>query len=306
MKIKFDVSGKCQADPFIFEDGEMLYLYVTGKKGVEAYSARDLFDIWKYEGIVTQFKRGENFWAPSVIKINEKYYMYVSCERDGNFQYMFVAEAVSPLGPFENEKCLYNYFSIDSHMIKTDAGLFLWYAKNNEEGERIGTRIYIDKFIDPYTPQYAPKEVIVPTFDEEIFQRNRPGDGKDWHTIEGPFWFQEGEWQYVMYSGGCYQNDTYHVGYAAAKTTETDFRKTDYIKHTQNGKFSPVLIKNEFEEGTGHHSVIQYKGDYYAIYHGRDYVKKTDDAYVEARTARVCRLIVKDGEITAERYENHI
>lgn len=306
MKLKFDVNGKYQADPFIFEDGEMLYLYVTGIKGVEAYSARNLFDIWKYDGIVTQFKSGENFWAPSVIKIKEKYYMYVSCERDANFQYMFVAESESPLGPFKNEKCLYNYFSIDSHMVETDKGLFLWYAKNNENCKRIGTRIYIDKFIDPYTPHYSPKEVIVPSFDEEIFQRNRFDDGKDWHTIEGPFWFQEGEWQYVMYSGGCYENDTYHIGYSAAKTTETDLTKTDYIKHTQNGKFSPVLIKNEFEEGTGHHSVIKYKGEYYAIYHGRDYVENTGVEYIEARTARVCRLIVEDGVITAERYENHI
>ncbi|MBQ2696666.1 MAG: hypothetical protein IJF61_05130 [Clostridia bacterium] len=32
-------------------------------------------------------------------------------------------------------------------------------------------------------------------------------------------------------------------------------------------------------------------------------VEKTSDEYVEARTARVCRLTVKDGVITAERYE---
>ena len=135
--------------------------------------------------------------------------------------------------------------------------------------------------------------------------RNRFGDGKDWHTIEGAFWFQEGDWQYVMYSGGCYENDSYHIGYAAAKTTEPDLKKVDLLKHTDGGKFDPVLIKNGFEEGTGHHSVIKYKGEYYAIYHARD-IGALDGGYSEQRTARVCKLHVKDGIITAERYPDRV
>lgn len=305
MKLSFDVN-KYQPDPFIFEDEGMLYLYVTGVKGVEAYSAQELFGIWKYEGVVTQFEKGKDFWAPSVIKYDDMYYMYVSCVNDMVNEFMYVAKSRHPLGPFTEEKCLYNYFSIDSHIVHTDAGLFLWYAKNNTESEKVGTRVYLDKLADPYTPEGSPKEVIIPDFDEEIFERNMFGDGRDWYTIEGPFWFMEGEWQYVMYSAGCYQNDTYHIGYSAARTTETDLKKIDFIKATNNGRFSPVLIKNEFEEGTGHHSVIKYKGEYYAIYHGRDYTEITDAEYTEQRTARVCRLIVDDGKITAERYENHI
>ncbi len=306
MKLNISAKDKNHPDPFIFEDGDRLYLYVTAISGVEAYSADDLFGEWKYEGIVTQFESGKSFWAPSVIKIDTKYYMYVSCEKDGNFQFMHVACADSPLGPFKNEKQLYGYFSIDSHMVKTEKGLFLFYAMDNLEGERIGTRVFVDKFSDPYTPHNSPKELIVPTFDEEIYQKNRFGDGKDWHTIEGPFWFCDGEWQYLMYSGGCYENDTYHVGYCAAKTTEKDLTKVDFEKKTDGGKFCPVLIKNEFEEGTGHHSVIKYKGSFYAIYHGRDYTKEVSDTYCEKRSARVCRLNVCDGVITAERFFDKI
>ena len=75
---------------------------------------------------------------------------------------------------------------------------------------------------------------------------------------------------------------------------------------TDKGGFNPVLIKNEFEEGTGHHSVIKYKGQYYAIYHGRDIKPNDDSPYTEERTARVCKLHVSEGKITAERYDNHI
>lgn len=124
--------------------------------------------------------------------------------------------------------------------MKTDAGLFIWYAADNEDGDRIGTRIFVDKLLDPFTPAHIEKEVLVPTFDEEASDIR---SGKLWHTVEGPFWFQEGEWQYLMYSAGAFTNDTYHIGYAVAKT---------------------------IEEGVGHHSVIKIDGQYYAVYHARD------------------------------------
>ena len=306
MKLKFDVTGKHQPDPYIFEDGGKLYLYVTATQGVEAYSALDLFGVWHYEGIVASFEGRRDYWAPSVYKHGDRYYLYVSCSTDEEFQYMHVAVSTSALGPFVNEKCVYPRFSIDSHVVETEKGLFLWYAEDNVQCDRIGTRIYVDKLLDPMTPANTPKEVIVPTMDEEIFMRNRFGDGKDWHTIEGAFWFCQGDWQYLMYSGGCYDNESYHIGYAAARTNEQDLTCVDFIKHTADGAFDPVLIKNEFEEGSGHHSVIKYQGQYYAIYHGRDYANDARKDFAEARTARVCKLHVYDGTITAKRYADRV
>ncbi len=305
MKLNFSVSDKNHPDPFIFEDGDKFYLYVTGGKGVEAYVTEDIFGTWDYVGIVTDFSEGHNFWAPAVIKYEGKYYLYVSCEIGEDFQFMHVAESDSPTGPFRNEKRLYDEFSIDAHTVQTEDGLFLWYAANNRQGEKIGTRIFVDKLLDPYTPAKQPKEVLIPTFREEL-QPYCCTDEYDWYTLEGPFWFQEGEWQYVMYSGGCYADDSYHIGYGAAKTNETDLTKIDFVKHTKDGAFDPVMLKNDYEEGTGHHSVIKYKGDYYAIYHGRDYRRQDDTEYVERRTARICRLHVSNGIITAERYPDRL
>lgn len=300
MKLNFDIQNKTQPDPFIFEDAGKFYLYVTAIDGVEAYSSGDIFGQWKYEGIVTDIK-GKSFWAPSVIKLDDKYYMYVSFDRGEEFEeFMHVASSDSPLGPFKNEKLLYDRFSIDSHAVKTSKGIYLWYAENSTEGERIGTRVFVDRLLDPETPENLCVEKIVPTFDEEIFT---PSAHNNWHTIEGPLYFREGDWHYVMYSGGCYQDDTYHIGYASAKSDEEDLTKVSFEKHTLEGAFDPVMIKNDFEEGTGHHSVIKYKGEYYAIYHGRDL---TEARQGEARTARICRLEVKDGKITAKRYQNKI
>lgn len=305
MKLNFGSLRRSQPDPFIFEDDGKYYLYVTAGKGTEAYSADDPFGEWTFEGVVCSIGTHHNYWAPSVIKIGDWYYIYVSCEDEGMFQYLHVAHAKSPLGPFEDAKCLFDKFSIDSHVVQTESGLFLWYAEDNTDTDRIGTRVFVDRLIDPYTPAYQPREVIVPTCDEEIFMRNRHGDGRDWHTIEGAFWFEEDGWQYVMYSGACYQNDTYHIGYAAAKSAEADLTKVDFVKHTADGKFDPVMIKNDYEEGVGHHSVLKYKGDYYAIYHGRD-VDTNDGLDGDRRTARICKLHVKDGIITAERYADRV
>ena len=286
-----------QADPFIFEDEGRLYLYVTGKKGVVAYSSDSLFEDFREEGIVCAMEGKEDFWAPSVIRIEDEYYMYTSFNTVGEefSEFMVVARAKSPLGPFTVEKQLYPRFSIDSHAVANESGLFLFYAENSEEGERIGTRIFVDRLLTPEEPAHICREIVVPTMDEEIF-KYKPGEKKQWHTLEGPFYFREGDYHYLMYSGGCYQNDTYHIGYAVAHTKETDLTKINFEKVTgKNGIFDPVLFQNEDEEGVGHHSVIKWKGEYYAIYHGRDRKEGAE------RTARICRLIVKDGTIKAER-----
>lgn len=301
MKLHFDIPNKSQPDPYIFEDGGKFYLYVTAGSGVECYCADDLFATWQFRGVVCTVEGWHNYWAPCIVKYEEKYYLYFSCEQEGNFQHLHCAVSDSPLGPFGNARRLFDRFTIDAHVVQTEKGLFLFYAEDNRKPERLGTRVYVDRLLDPFTPANIRKEIIVPTFDEEIFQRNREGDGRDWHTIEGPFWFREGQWQYVMYSGGCYMNDSYHIGYAAAQSCDGDLTAVDFIKHTDHGSFSPVLIKNDREEGTGHHSVIRYKGDYYAVYHGRDAGALTGGAYAEKRTARICKLTVKDGLITAQR-----
>ncbi len=303
MRLLFEKDCKrTQPDPFVFEADGKYYMYVTAGKGVEAYTADSPLSEWHYAGIVCSIDGCKDFWAPCIIEVDGWFYLYYSCSCAGMFEYLHVSRARSPLGPFGETKRLFERFSIDAHVVKTNAGLFLWYAEDNVNADRVGTRIFVDRMLDPCTPAYQPVEAVVPTFDEEIFKRNRFGDGRDWHTIEGPFWLAVDGWQYVMYSGACYENDTDHIGYAAAKTDEQDLTKVKYIKHTANGRFDPLMIKNEFEEGVGHHSVIKYKGEYYAVYHGRDLA----GCCGERRTARVCRLHFCNGVITAERYADKL
>ncbi len=302
-----------QADPFILKSGGKYYIYTTGHDGVYAYESDSLFDGWELKGRVMSVEGHEDFWAPSVIELDGVFYMYVSFEfygdtpdKGGHRQTMHVATADNPLGPFENTKQILHPFSIDSHIVKNEAGLFLFYSTNRFEGERIGTYIVVDRMLDPFTPEGKPKAVVLPTLDEDIYRRDRYKKGEHWHTIEGAFYFREGGWHYLMYSGNCYEQPTYYIGYARAKTDETDLTKIEFEKYPDDNTYSPVLSANDFEEGTGHHSMIRENGEWYAIYHARDYDDGLDASAFDARNARICKMHVKDGIITAERYKDKI
>ncbi len=302
-----------QADPFILESNGKFYIYTTGKDGIYAYSSDELLSGWKFEGRVFHYDDPKvyDYWAPSVIEIDGTFYMYNSFEyyddvpdRGGHHQAMFVSSSKNPLGPFENAKQLLHPFSIDSHVVKNENGLFIFYSTNTFEGERIGTYIVVDRLLDPETVEGKPVPVITASIDEEIYCRDRYEKGIHWHTIEGAFYFREGDWQYVMYSGACYENEKYFIGYARAKTDETDLTKIKFEKYPDDKTYAPVLNSNEWEEGTGHHSMIKHNGEWYAIYHARN--AEEDGLNGDRRNARICRLSVNDGVITAHRKQFEI
>ncbi|MBO4341467.1 MAG: family 43 glycosylhydrolase, partial [Clostridia bacterium] len=149
-----------QADPFILESGGRFYIYTTGDDGIYAYSSDELLSGWKFEGMVFTFPDVRDFWAPSVIELDGKFYMYCSFEfygdtpdKGGHRQTMHVSVSDNPLGPFTGAKQLLHPFSIDSHVVKNESGLFIFYSTNNFEWERPGTHIVVDRLLDPFTAE---------------------------------------------------------------------------------------------------------------------------------------------------------
>ncbi len=299
-----------QADPYVLKaNNGKYYMYVTGCDGVHAYEASSLCGEYTDIGIVFNLPGKKEYWAPAVTIINGKYYMYVSCmpanSNDVHEQAMHVALSDTPNGPFVNAKQIIEPFSIDAHVVENEAGLFIFYSVNDYEAKRAGTYVVVDKMSDPFTPCGNPVAVVRPTLDEEIFMKNRFKQGQHWHTLEGAFYFNEGDWHYLIYSGNCYQNEYYYLGYAVAKTAERDLTKIKFTKYPNENTYCPLISKNHFEAGTGHNSVIQDNGVWYAVYHGRDLVpdkRLTGDD----RTARICRLELNGEKLTAIRFEDKI
>ena len=299
-----------QPDPFILKtnDGKY-YIYVTGIDGVHAYVSNELTQNYEDIGIVFSVPNGKEYWAPSVVYTHGKYYMYVSFmnsnEDDVHMQTMHVAVADEPCGPFHTPTALIAPFSIDSHVVENDAGLFMFYSLNDYEAERAGTYIAVDKMLDPRTVAGNPTPVVRATLDEEIFCRDRFKKGQHWHTLEGGFYFREGDTHYLIYSGNCYESEYYYLGYAVAHGNENDLTKLNFKKYPDENTYLPLIAANEFEAGTGHNSVIKDGDQYYAIYHGRD-IPPDPRIKGDNRTARICRLEINGDKITALRYEDKV
>ena len=305
MKLIYPQAGApvSQGDPYIFKANGKYYLYATGIEGVETYVSDNLLSGWKYLGRTLKEEGRKEYWAPCIIERDGIYYMYYSnmsaSSDDVHQQAIRVATSTSPEGPFTFKAALLPAFSIDPHVVKSGKDYYIFYSVNDYEAERAGTYIVVDKLTDMFTVEGNPAPVVVPTLDEEIFMYDRFRKGQNWHTIEGAFYFREGDDHFVTYSGNCYQNEKYFLGYAHAHGDETDLRKLRFEKQPSKDVYAPLVARNEVEEGTGHNSIIKEGGKYYIVYHARDY--SADKSLPDCRTARICPLTVNGKVLRAER-----
>ena len=303
MKI-IDFAGQCQPDPYIIEHDGWYYIYASGYDGVSCYKSRNLFSGWEYTGKALKVEGQKEYWAPAVIEDNGTFYMYYSsveltCD-DAHQEKLKVAVCDKPEGPFKFVKDLVAPFSIDAHVVKNQEGLYIFYSVNDYDAEKAGTYIVCDKMKDFFTVCGEPKAMVRPTIKEEIFECDRFKKGQDWYTIEGAFYFKEGDYHYLIYSANSFMKPEYHLGYAVSdeKTDELDRLHFKKISETE---FKPLLTGDDVEISTGHNSLIKVGGQYYIVYHGRDKDKWVSiEANGDDRTARIKKLNADGGVLTVE------
>lgn len=174
-------------------------------------------------------------WAPDCIKRNGKYYFYypVEAARIG------VAVADTPYGPFRDP--------LDSALIHTKSrGV-------------VCTRDFIDPavFIDDDGQAYLYMGQLVVNaikLNEDMISY----DGQV-HLLEGTDDFFEAVWMHKY-------NGTYYLSYAAG---------SGEIKYcTSDNPLGPFtyrgVILQPMNSGTNHHSIVEYKGQWYLFYHNSD------------------------------------
>ena len=300
--------GKYTApDPFVIRYRNFYYCYATDEHGVLVSTSPDLV-LWTPRGYCYTEEGRKNFWAPSVIIINGVFHMYFSNmpqdESDTHTEIMRVAVSDDPLGPFEKKAELFDTFAIDSQVVRGDDGqLYLLYADNQVCGLselRPGTSVMVDRMVTPYQREGKPRPLILPTMDEEIFARDRFGDGRDWHTVEGATYFTYRDKAFITYSANAYEHEDYFVGYSTASLPDSPIDahvdELDWAKQLNNGHFDPLLIRSDTVEGTGHNSIVKAPNgvDDWIVYHGRD---AADELYVgvEQRVMRMDPLYYAEG-----------
>lgn len=286
-------------DPFVLQYRGTYYCYATDAQGVTVSTSQDLVH-WHYYGYCYQETGRQQYWAPSVLLINDQFVMAVSNMPDDtddvHQQIMRIAVSDSPLGMFSKQHELFDTFAIDSQLIYGDDNqLYLLYADNQVAGLnalRPGTSLMIDRLDETFHREGKPRALAIPDRDEEIFAKNRFGDGRDWHTIEGATVFTYHNHAYLTYSANAYEHENYHVGYLCAtlpsKRAARALDQLAWYKHDRYRSHDPLLQRNEDVEGTGHNSIVLGPNGIqpWIIYHGRN----AHDELILGTEQRVMRI----------------
>jgi beta-xylosidase len=275
------IISKYLADPYMkYEDG-YYYLFATGEaqdgRFIPIHRSTDLVQ-WEFvRGAVENGSKTDwnyrHFWAPEVIKINNKYYLYYTATPDispansGNRVGLAIADSIQ--GPYKNYGVIIPNASIDGHPVfDKDSSMYIFYTIEwqNSKGFKAG-QIYADKMISPTEVANNPVQII---------------SHHNWQ--EGPFILQNDSMYYLTYSCGNWTDSTYHIRYA----------KSEKILGPYTEQPDTILKTNVMVKGPGHHSLFNDKdGKNWIVYHG------WDTAHT-ARYPRIDRIFIGGGKIRSD------
>jgi GH43 family beta-xylosidase len=240
------VHGPYFADPFVWRHGGEYLAVGTGRTEaageVSATSVPGIFPLLRSRDLV-QWRDaghalvrpaaglGDTFWAPEVAQEDGRWFMYYSVGYGDRRHQLRVACSDAPLGPYVDCAQLTDPdevpFAIDPHPFRdTDGRWYLFHARDfldvaDEDGRpvRAGTALVVQPLqgMTSLAPG-APRTIARARCDWQRFAANRPMYGQvyDWHTLEGPFVVRHGGRYWCLYSGGCWQTETYGVDYLVA------------------------------------------------------------------------------------------
>ena len=281
-------------DPDIIQgDGDYRYLYCTntqcekGKLGMgfdygPIFKSANLVD-WVYAGsvfeghtnVLSWGTKDAGVWAPSVIKVGNKYNYYYSLSTWGDENPgIGVAVGDSPVGPWthygklldSNSSGVRN--SIDPQAIYIGEELYLVW------GSFFG--IGATKLTDDGTEVFYGLENLKDHVDF-IVENNRGDKGMDIDVnFEGSYVIEhDGKYFYMGSQGTCLDgiDSTYRVKVGSSDSFFGPYKGTDEKVITDSeGNYGDLVIgPDENVAGTGHHTIVKDNvGDYWIFYHGFD------------------------------------
>ena len=293
-----DGIARTDPDPFVLRYRGLYYCYSTGETQVNVSVSSDLVS-WTRVGAALQVPGRTHYWAPCTIYVDGVFYLYVSSRPAGSTdphdEVLQLATSHHPTGPFTLVTQFFDTFSIDPHVVPDgEGGYVMFYSTNDVTGlddEYVGTSIVADRLLDFDRLEGRPRVIVRPSLEQEVFEHDRFGDGRDWYTIEGATYLTRGDRAYLTYSGNAYERPDYFIGQAGAVL---DGAPHDLVwrKHPNDHEYAPLMRRNGDVEGTGHNSVVRAPNlvDDWIVYHGRDAADPLDPQ-VEQRTMRIDPLL---------------
>lgn len=243
------------ADPTIRKFGDTYYLYSTtdgnggGKGPSQVWVSKDFVN-WTM--MLMNWPTSLFYWAPDVMKHNDKYYLYYcqpSCE-------VFSGVSDTPRGPWENifgkgnEKSLIpdrfvtGAITLDGQTFVDDDGSTYIYFGTWGIYEGFGCGV---AKLSPDLKTVVEKKLIPNTQAKDFF--------------EAPYMIKKNGVYYFTYSSGSCHDDTYRVQYA----TSTVGPMGPFVYAANN----PILVTSidKTIHGPGHHSILEEGGNCYIVYH---------------------------------------
>lgn len=277
------IRDQYSADPTARVFGDRVYLYPShdiispvaperrwfAMADYHVFSSNDLTD-WTDHGVILDQKQvpwanheGYAMWAPDCVEHQGRYYLLfpsgLASERGFGIG---IATAPSPIGPFTPAaKPLDGVRGIDPCMLQTSRGeSYLFWAGNGG--------ITVARMNDDY---------------QSLAETPKTITGLPEGFKEGPFAFERNGLFYLTFPWVRQKNGTETLAYAMSKSPEGPY--------TFKG-----VIMDEWPDKcwTNHHSIVQYRGQWYLFYHHNDYSPSFD----KCRSVRVDSLSFRpDGTI---------
>ncbi|MBC2604755.1 family 43 glycosylhydrolase [Pelagicoccus albus] len=245
------------ADPSIVSYQGKHYIYATldpwGGETLGCWESDDFQD-WTYRELNWPTKAactgptsmGAMVWAPSVVQgMDGRFYMHVSVGSE-----VWVGVASHPLGPWENSLG-------DRPMISADF---------DRTYHMIDAQAFVDGDGTPYlywgsgwnwTNGHCFAVELTDNMDSFV---GVPVDITPEHYFEAPFMLKREGRYYLMYSDGKTTEDSYQVHYAIGNSPLGPFEEASN---------SPILVSDHEKNvlSPGHHSVFEFEGQHYILYH---------------------------------------
>jgi len=261
---------------FLFPSHDILATEGKGRVGwfcmedYHVFSSSNLTDWTDHGVVVTQNKipwvkpDSYSMWAPDCIERNGKYYFYFpTSPKDSTYGRGFtvgVAIADKPEGPYvPQETPIKGVRGIDPNVIiDKDGQAYLYWSQGN---------IYAAKL----------KENMTELASDPVILKDLPTKG----LKEGPYVFERNGKYYLTFPH--VENTIERLEYAMSDNPLGPFKMTGVI-----------MDESPSNCWTNHHSVIQFKNQWYLFYHDRDYSPNFD----KARSVRADSLFFNsDGTI---------
>jgi arabinoxylan arabinofuranohydrolase len=208
------------------------------------YSSENLKD-WTDHGIVLSLDdiswAKENAWAPDCAFFKGKYYFYFPTDRS----YIGVAVGDSPAGPFRD--------ALGKPLVTKDSPGVV------NKRDFIDPSVFIDDDGTPYL-FFGQLDVNVVRLNEDMISYDGPVQ-----IIEGAKDFFEAVWVHKF-------NGKYYLSYST--WGERGVTGPQIVYATSDHVLGPYqyqgVILDQVNSGTNHHSIVQYKGNWYLFYHTSD------------------------------------